>query len=214
MRNLIACPSPRDIEIVSEELKKIPCDKFFVKYHHENDAYRLIRDYFLEHREYDGYLIICPDDLIFTKKDYDILLTDVERLNPPAISGICNVTRDNAYWYSVSDAGNPEYYYMSWIDIKKLEEPPPIKKVTFVGFSATWIRRDIIEEKKVTFTGMPGGYEDRECGFDQRFAIELFKQNIPQYVDCRAKMLHLAAVGLAQENVGRKKPYYYLISMD
>lgn len=83
-------------------------------------------------------------------------------------------------------------------------------KVTWAGFSCTWIRRDVVE--KVTFAGRPGGrIENEGCAFDLQFAMDIQKLGIPQYIDCRVKMLHLQGAGWKYiEEIGKKKMYEYL----
>lgn len=210
MRNLIASASPRYIDEVLEPRKHIECDQFFAKRYHEGAAYRRIKEYFLEHTEYDGYLIIAPDDLIVTNKHYILLDHDILTGQYPVISGVCNVNRGELRdRYAASAYHNPNYYYFGYLGDSDFSEEKPIMNVTWSGFSFTWLRRDIV--KKLSFTGMPGGRVENEgCSFDTKMSLELFDLKIPQYIDHRARMKHLQGAGMVDiEKIGREgyEPY-------
>jgi len=194
MRNLIASASPRDLPQVLDERKRIPCDQYFRKYDFEGPAYRNIRNFFLEHEEYDGYLVIAPDDLIVTKKDYEILLADILAHDYPVISGICNINLSNLKdTFAASTFPNLEYCQFGYLKEENLSDG--IMKVEWAGYPFTWIRRDVVE--KISFTGRPGGrLENEGCSFDLQFAMEIQKLGIPQYIDCRVRMLHLWGAGM------------------
>jgi GT2 family glycosyltransferase len=193
---LIVSASPRDIPIVAEELAKIPCDKFLAKYHSELAAYRILKQFFLDHSEYT-HMVLCPDDLIVTKRDFIIILTDVIEHNYPVIGGICNMSEQEPNIYAASYGPLPkskgESTILPWLDEAEISHTiDPIRRVKFDGFACTFIRRDVVE--KIDFAPFV-----LKCCFDLQFSVDLEKRGIPQYVDVRAKMLHLRGTDKAME---------------
>jgi hypothetical protein len=193
MKNhLIGIPSPRDIDDFTNSINKLPTDKFWAKYYNEKDAYQIIRDFFLASPEYD-YLCICPDDLIVTPRDYEILTKDIEEFDFPVLAGICNMTYDSKEYLTASVL-DPHRRFTH----EELFSGEPIKQVEFDGFAFSFIRRDVAEE--IEFKG--------ESRFDYQFALECNNLKIPMHVDVRANMTHLANRIGTHENMqlGKKEP--------
>jgi len=186
VRPLIAIPSPRDIPDFAEATAKLPCDKLWIKYHNEREAYRVMRKLFLGAKVYD-YLCILPDDLIATPHDYEILVKDIEQFNFPLIAGTCNLLYGDKRYITCKKL--PLSYMNSAMFLMPPEElfaGDSIKQVEFDGFAFTFIRRDIV--KQIEFHSK----RYSSTAFDSAFAQECLERGIPIRVDVRAKMLHLA----------------------
>lgn len=190
-------PSPRDIPQVLEAWKKLDHDQLHVKYHKEYDAYKKIRDFFLEHSEYT-HLAICPDDLVITPKDLEILAKDLQGFNFPVLSGICNVglNPEALDYLAVITTDHPlpskdsERRHFEWAKESDLEFT--ITRVNFSGFPLFIIRRDIVERFEFDSQGKIEGKEPNSVGnLDVIFAWNCHENKIPIFVDKRAKMLHL-----------------------
>jgi hypothetical protein len=188
---LLVSPSPRDIPDVKNALDKIPCDKLFAKYYKQPEAYKLMRNFFLERKEYD-YIAIVPDDLIVTPIDYMTLLEDLFRYNYPAIGGICNNhyettgRRSNEFNVAWTLAG-PGWYWWTGEEIAdNIKKKGPIHKVEFLGFGFIFIRRDIVEAMEFR-----GAMDSGNAAFDLGFAFDCKERNIPIHVDLRVNMDHL-----------------------
>lgn len=178
---LICSASPRDIPDFTAAIKKIPVDKLFAKYHTEREAYRVLREMFLDTKKYT-HMIICPDDLIVQVKDYEILLNDVKEFDYPVIGGIFNINYQNMDTYVAAKKLSPFRLFTN----EELFADGPIKQVAFDGFAFTFVRRDVV--KDIEFHSK----EYSSTAFDVAFATECQKYDIPIHVDTRAKMLHLA----------------------
>ena len=202
MNPLIFIPSPRDLEEFKEATSKIKGDKLWLKYHNEDDAYRLGRDWFLQHTQYTHFVIL-PDDLIVTQEHFDRLSEDAKEYD--VISGWCrNTIRKNKYWKGDAER---EDEADSCISIKSLPPDPPyqgiyeqfhflslkdielfvnhgatVRFVKYAGFPPTFIARKIVE--KVPFRTSYG------CCTDSCFSLDLAKHKITQYCDLRVRTRH------------------------
>lgn len=202
---LIASPSPRDIVVVKKALDKIPVDKLIVKYYREKEAYKIIRDFFLEHKEYT-HCVICPDDLVVTDKVFQKLKSEVERTRLPVLAGICNLSWNelNRCSFCMNVSG------FNFVDKETLPLLEPITKhdilqVGHEGFACTFISREVMEE--VSFEGMN---EDKDAHFDWAFSLECARLGIPLHVYLDAKIIHLKdrrGIGVMENwGVGIKPP--------
>jgi len=203
MNPLIFIPSPRDLEEFKEATSKLKYDKIWLKYYNEDDAYRLGRDWFLQHPQYTHFIIL-PDDLIVTQKDLFNLVVDTD-ISKGIVSGWCrNTIRKNIYW-----KGEPETEDMadSCISIECLPPDPPNQgtydkyhfmslksireamyqgfthiPVKYAGFPPTIIPRDIVN--KIPFRTSSG------CCTDSCFSLDLAKNKIDQICDLRVRTYH------------------------
>ena len=202
VRPLIAIPSPREIPDFIEATAKIPCDKLWIKWHKEREAYRVMRKLFLS-AKYD-YLCILPDDLIATPNDYETLLKDVEEFDYPVLAGTCNLRYNDDRYITAKQVVNPWMMPAALYTKEELFSGERIKRVAFDGFAFTFIRKDVV--KKIEFHST----RYMTTAFDNAFALECQNRGIPIHVDTSVRMLHLGArLGLGiQENwgVGIKKP--------
>ena len=153
----------------------------------ENYAYSLLRDYFLNHWEYT-HLVLCPDDLLVTNDDFDILINDVKEFDYPVISGICNLTYlDKDREKYAASKSIPGYSIKDYVFITKAEieewkrNKEYIQPVKFNGFALSFIRKDVISQ--FCFDG--------NQGLDRVFGINCDNRNIPMYIDIRAECFHI-----------------------
>lgn len=203
VRTLIASPSPRDLQYWKDgidSIKGVP--KLLAKYYKELEAYTILRDYFLDHKEFD-YLALVPDDLIVSQIHYDALVKDIEDLhNPQVISGVCNYdltegqeTRLCITIDKMPNGGRKHRPY-AWADLRNKDHPVPhgIIPVKFSGFPFMFVRRDVVE--KIPFEGdiqwnfelLPG---TQSQSFDLGFCILCEQAGIPVLVDTRVLMIHM-----------------------
>lgn len=184
---LIISGSPRDIPEVRDITLQIQYDKLLAKYYSEADAYRLLQNFFLEHKEYT-HAVICPDDLVVDPTYFNVLKWDVEQLNPPYLAGICPL-QWGSHQYACGMTPAHEvgpYHYMEDRDIEyeRARQKSPILRVMWEGFACAWIRRDVLE--KISLRAVSGS-----MGFDVAFSYDCINHGIPQYVDSAVKLVHL-----------------------
>lgn len=219
---LIFIPSPRDLGPVLESVAKLKSDKLWMKYYPEEYAYQYARDWFLEHTEY-SHLMIHPDDLLVTQKDFERLQKDADQ-NYEIISGYCrNTIRQRHDWNGEKETEetadtnvsftlppNPpnqgkyeEYNFISMANIEAMAgafaELPgvrPIITVKYAGFPPTLISRRIVEQIPFRRIG---------CCVDSWFALDLSEKNLSQYCDVRVRTTHLN-IHDREIKVGKKQP--------
>lgn len=231
VRPLIAIPSPRDIPFARDNLntiEKVP--KLWVKYFSEAEAYQIIQSYFLEKSKDTNYLIISPDDLVVTQKDYQELVKTIHDFGGPekmpTLAAVCNIHNIPGYvtqlaicidtpihpqrrrrHYQWADMRNPSWTKNGYDKMRLLE-------VKFSGFGFQFIRRDIIE--KIGLQGdlqYNGFYRDAQnYSFDVIFCWMCLENKIPIYVNPQVKLLHLRGShvrdyeGIEPLLVGKKDP--------
>ncbi len=200
---LICVPSPRDIKVVIETFNELKYDKLWVKYFFDELlAYKIMRNFFLEHKEYT-HLVIAPDDLLTPPNTVEKLVNDAKKYD--VISGICNFNCDSFETFDTDLAIDyyhnlgreyllkndvPHYkYYIKQKDFRKSKKPTKeykgIKRVAFQGFALTFISRKIVEQ-------VP--FQTRGRGIDSCFSADLLLKGIEQYVDFDARSLHLKGI--------------------
>jgi hypothetical protein len=186
IRPLICSPSPRDIPEVRVAWDTLPCDKFLVKYQDEKTAYKLLRDFFLEHNEYT-HMVICPDDLIVTKEVFKILSDDQTVFNYPVLAGICNLSWQQMDTYSCCRKVSG-FQFLTEKELTEMRvrsnDPQLILHMGHEAFACSWMRRDVVE--KIPLEGMNEGHH-----FDWAFSIACRKYGVMIHVDTSARMLHL-----------------------
>ena len=207
MKLLLGMPSPRNIQIVNDNWEKIDEDQIIVKHYKEWSAYQQIRNYFLEHKEYT-HLAICPDDLIITQNDIDILKWDILYHDYPVICGISNVNMNEFDRVVVIINSIPTlekstrtFNFDHYDDLKE-----NITQVLHAGFPLQIIRRDIV--RKIDFDSdskLNGGDPDSIGNLDLIFSHKCKELSIPIYCDRRAKMIHLRGnEGIINNDVSKR----------
>ena len=200
---LIFIPSPRDIKLFNMATAHIEAPKFWVKYHPEEEAYKIARDFFLE-RTKASHLVILPDDLLITPNDFEFLKHDANHYG--VISGWCrNTIRLLPGW-----KGEPETEENADTNVSTTSLPPdppskgtyegfhfdsmshfnsliassldPILEVKFAGFPLTFISRQVVEQVPFRRDG---------CCVDSCFALDIAKKGIRQFVDLRVRTTHM-----------------------
>lgn len=212
---LIGIPSPRDLPDFLEATAKLKYDKYWSKYRIEYPAFKAIRDFFLEHKEYTHLAILC-DDLIVKQEQAEILLHEAVEGDLSAIGGICNVGRadfpeDNLN-ISLTHLTNPfrperRYEFMTIREWEELKQTKWIVQTKFQGFPFTIIRRDIIERFPFKTDGFYNNKPERGCCTDSVFCWELANALVPMYCDLRVLMYHMPNSRYLTNSVGQKEPY-------
>lgn len=196
VKPLICIPSPRNIKVVKDNIDDLKeYDKLWMKFHFkEGETYRILRNYFLEHKEYT-HLVILPDDLLVPKATFEKLVSDLQKKDYPVLSGICNHNCTKFANYIIDVA--IDYNHKSGVEYLLQNEIPNanhylkagemkgIRKVAFAGFPLTFIRRDIVE--KIPFVA-------ERRGVDCDFSVKLLIEKVDQYVDFDARSLHLKGI--------------------
>lgn len=198
-RNPLVClTQARDIQSVLFNFYQIPADRLIVKYHHTTRAYKIMREYFLDNKEYT-HLVVQPDDLIVTKADFEKLL----EISPyyPVISGICNCTvSDPRIAMDITQMPNPNRKLRRYIYTDPIRAIG-IVKVYWAGFPFTWIRRDIVE--RIPFEDdtrlNPGVPPNQGWATDVMFHYNCLQENIPVYANCEVFMKHLKGHPLTED---------------
>jgi len=218
---LICVPSPRDLTEFQEALDKLPYDKYVVKYETETVAYPKLRDFFLEHKEYET-MVLFADDLLVHEYGLKHLLEEHREHPDDVISGICNFdmwNNKNKYCFRlVGDLGEyckfaSQYenglrdYFEKYAAVSKYENGH-LWKVEFNAFACMVVSRRIIEEVPFRFDREEGG------GVDQNFCDDVRKRGYDCLIDIMGcGFIHLAGRKnghLEEFYVGIKEPTAYL----
>jgi GT2 family glycosyltransferase len=174
-------------------------DKLLVKYYNHEEAFQIIRNFFLEHKEYT-HLLIYAEDVLATPDSVKLLIKDAEEYNYPVVTAWFNFDfkRD---WIAISTKDlsrerivlAEQYNFLKPTDM--LFYDSPFMEVTFTGMPLTLIRRDVVE--KVTFKPYSythdkilGTYMKRGTMFDLQFCLECRSLGIPIVLDKRAFAVH------------------------
>lgn len=216
---LLASPSPRDLPEFLECIEKVDyIDKLFIKYTApEVETYKQIRNYFLEHTEYD-YLTIVPDDTTFDPNIFKILIDDINRYKFDVITGYSNISLNNMNTYTLSIDPVSQYRDRTYNLLTKstlFDKNGKSKfgryfKVKWLGFSLTTIKRKVIEkiefEDDARYNNHPYG---TGCCVDTIFSFQCNRLGINMWADINVNITHLR-VGdgslLTNFYVGKKPP--------
>ncbi len=206
---LIINPSPRNIKLFEVKLKILNTkyDIFREKYNfNEIDAYRVCRNFFLEHPEYT-HMAILPDDLLVDLKHVDKLVEDLEQCDYNVLSGICNFSMDSRKFFNkmtcidyrnygavdqLALTGKFDYFKQimerdTYEKLKKemVDKPNRIIRVALSNFPFTIIRRDIVEKIEFGVNTM---------GVDCVFFQSCINKGISTYADLDVETLHLKSI--------------------
>jgi hypothetical protein len=217
MNPIIFIPSPRDRPEFLEATAKINCDKLWIKYYNQDDAYRIAREWFLTNKQYT-HLVILPDDLIVTQNDFDVLCEDANNFN--VVSGWCrNTIRLIEDWKGPPETEEtadsnisinslpPDPPYTStynryhFTSIKEIQEKISygitFVRVKFSGFPLQFISRVVVEQ--VPFRTSEG------CCVDSCFALDLASAGIKQFVNLLVRTTHIQTKN-SELKVNKEKP--------
>jgi hypothetical protein len=174
-------------------------DKLLVKYYSHDEAFQIIRNFFLEHNEYT-HLLIYAEDVLATPDAVKLLIKDAEECDYRVITGWCNFDfkRD---WIAITDKDfsktrivlAEQYSFLKPTDM--LFYDSPFILVTFTGMPLTLIRRDVVEKvsfKPYSYTHdkILGTYMKRGTMFDLQFCLECKQLGIPIILDKRVFAIH------------------------
>ncbi|MFI5405868.1 MAG: hypothetical protein ACHQ1D_05065 [Nitrososphaerales archaeon] len=206
---LIINPSPRKIKWFEAKLKILNTkyDIFRAKDNlDEVDAYKVCRDFFLEHTEYT-HMAILPDDLLVDLRHVDRLVEDLEQFDYDVLSGISNFACTSmSMWekmtcidyknYGAVDqlakTGRFDYFRQTmtrkeYDKIKKDMENKPnrIIRVALSNFPFTVVKRSVVEQIEFGINLM---------GVDTVFFQSCIKKGIPTYADLDVQLVHLKGI--------------------
>ena len=222
-RLLLFRGSPRsNIEEVENQnpLLMKECDVLNIRYCFEFDAYKWARDYFLEHEEYD-YFVIATDDIVVKpehirqlKEDLSIRLSpeDEEFRSFAVLSGMMNVDEidypnGNLNICMCLALKDKKLRHYDWLDLTRLPKDD-IFQVKFSGFPLMAIRRDIVKMFPfATDSIFKGKGMQFGASLDFVFCWYCHEYNIPVCVDKRIFMHHLRGQGKHQAGERKKEIY-------
>lgn len=212
---LLGRASPRcNIDDVENENLKLPCDILQLRFYGEYEAYRLMRNYFLEHPDYT-HLVLATDDVLVRKEHIEILQNDLESKDYPVLCGMMNVEQDEFMKYEGNlnisfelALKDRQLRHYNWIRRNELPNRDMFQ-VKFNGFALMAIRRDIIEKNEFACDGvfrLRGVISG--ASVDLVFCWYCHENSIPIFVDKRIDMKHLRTSG--KMRVGECSPRTYL----
>lgn len=211
MKLLLGVPAPRDnVDRVVDCHKRLTkCDIYKACFYTEVAAYREIRKFFLDHKEYT-HLAILADDCTIEDDQVQRIIDDIKQYDYSVMSAICNVNKDDFMFYAITPLDNvpsPDWNrrVFNYYDKVELQHEENIFQVGFVGFSFTVIRRDIVEQYEFMgdHVSLKVPYEEGKS-LDVMFCAWCHVTGIPIFVDKRAKLVHLR--GYTGIRVGIEKP--------
>ena len=186
MKPLLCIFHCREIPLFKLHTDKLKIDKLWVKFYPQGEAYALAREWFLEHEEYT-HLVTLPDDLLATQEAIDILSEDAAK-EDIIISGWCNNTAwitNNIYTdfsFILPPVQTKEWHPYQFASIESiLQFKTNIIPVPFQGIALTFLPRKVMQE--ISFA--------KDLPQDIVLAHDLFRKGYSQYVDLRARMIHL-----------------------
>ena len=187
MKPLLGVFHCREISAFKQATDKLKIDKLWMKFYPQGEAYSLARQWFLDHKEYTHFVTL-PDDLLATQKAIDILSDDADNGGYGVISGWCNNTAwitNNIYTdfsFTLPPIQTKEWHPYNFARIESiLKYKQNIIPVPFQGIALTFLHRSILEQ--IPFrTDIPQ---------DIGLAHDLVQKGMGQYVDLRARMIHL-----------------------
>jgi hypothetical protein len=184
---LVCSPSPRDIPDVKKAWNTLPYDKLFAKYYLEQDAYRLLQEYFMDHEQYN-YMVIAPDDLVLNRDGFDRLVWDLEQYRYPALAGVCNFSYHDRTRYTCGPSinGGPQTHTLESLQKEIEKQNSDIITVGMEGFSCLFIHREVFENNPKAIKGMPFS------SMDWGFAHSCYWDKVTIRVDTQVQFEHLA----------------------
>ena len=197
---LLGIPSPFDFVLPTKYRSLLPCDKIIPKYYREDRAYKIIRDYFLEHIEYT-YLAVACSDIWITPKDIQYLYEDAKH-GYPVFGGIMNISLEQIDVYNVTvnyvDERHPKFIWYTKQTLPKKDVFP----VGFSGFPLLCLAREIVNkfdfEPMSLYSNKPDLYPG---SLDRVLCYKLNKARITILADKRINLLHLKEIHTQSQEV-------------
>lgn len=212
---LLCRGSPRsDIINVETWNDKLSCDNYIVRYLPEHRAYKEMRRYFLEHKEYT-HMVLATDDIVVLPEHVKKLQRALEEYDCPVLSGMMNVDQNDtktvniSYRIATKERRFRTYY---WIHRKDLPKDDIIQ-VEFSGFPLMAIKREIVERFEFDADRIfEGKKSENGASLDLVFCWKCKENNIPIYVDTRIDMKHLRKSG--RMHIHAKQPRFDFIPVE
>jgi len=183
-------------------------------YYPEHHAYKIMRNYFLRHKEYT-HLVLATDDIVVKPEHIINLGKDLQKNDWPVLSGLMNVDLDDKVFLNISMSlpmKNRRLRSYSWLTRSEIFVKEDIFQVAFSGFPLMAIRRDIVEkvpfDADKVFEGLP---PNRGASLDFVFCWYCQDKNVPIMVDKRIDLLHLRTKGGLMLNNKHKHVKVYQI---
>jgi hypothetical protein len=198
-------------------------DKLLVKYYNHEEAFQIIRKFFLEHNEYT-HLLIYAEDVLATPDAVKLLIKDAEEYNYPVVTAWFNFDFKHD-WIAISTKDlsrerivlAEQYSFLKPTDM--LFYDSPFMEVTFTGMPLTLIRRNVVE--KVTFKPYSythdkilGTYMKRGTMFDLQFCLECKQLGIPIMLDERVFAVHFGDTRRFINLANKKKEVEFIKALE
>lgn len=220
MKLLLCFPTPRgDIQIANNYHQFYPHDRLYAKYMKEFKAYNKMREYFLEHTEYD-YMVIIGDDILVPPEYIEKLVKGLEKHHFKILSGFMNVDQheyNQPHGRINATLQMPEknMYERNWNFLTRQDlfslKKKRYFKTQFMGFNLMAIHREVIEKHGEFVTTGIWDERGKEGGFniDLTFCVKTQELGYDRMVDTHIDMCHLRSSGTI--NVGKKAEEFVFI---
>jgi hypothetical protein len=198
-------------------------DKLLVKYHNSDEAYSIIRNFFLEHKEYT-HLLIYAEDVLATPDVVKLLIMDARLLNYPVVTGWLNYDfKRNWVAISTKDLSKTkvtiaeQYYFLKPTDMLFYDNP--LMEVTFTGMPLTLIRRDVVEKTtfkpySYVYDNLLGTFMRLGTMFDLQFCLECRRLSIPIILDKRVFTVHFGDTRRFINLTNKKKEVEFIKALE
>jgi len=207
---LIGVPSPFDYRLVEKYQGLLDYDIIKPRYYKEVEAYKIMRNTFLDHGEYSHLVFACSDVVIAQNHIERLRLDIAENPSLACITGYMNINLEYLDFYNITpNVVYPRQPVFSWYTDKTLPKED-IFEVKFSGFPIMCLKRSIVEkyefQSTTDFTGDDGVYTG---SLDTILCWRFHRDNIPIFVDKRIKTLHLRELMSESQPtlVGIKEPF-------
>jgi hypothetical protein len=214
MKALICIPSPREIPEVKAVIDRLPDDKLWLKYYTpEILAYNIIYEQFMD-SDYT-HIVLIPDDLVVSLRDYEILKEDMAKYPENVVCGYCNVDTTtfkecaNITFDRVRSLREGRSY--NWVMLRDIEPRQDIVSVGFAGFPMFAIPK-VVFNRGIKFRNDSfNGQDWSGCCVDVMFCADVKDKGIDILCDLRLHENHLKISDAAFTNfkAGIEQPYFY-----
>ena len=180
-------------------------DKLVIKNYSHDDAHKIARDFFLEHKEYTHFLFLS-EDIIATPCHVSLIIDDARRFPNSVVCGLSNVDFNNNVtnisfrnMYNIVVHDRSVYRHPRPEDLVLGQKGFPFVKVWFQGNTLACYPRKVVE--KLSFK--PYHYHSESSAlryfgykrkhgmmFDFQMCRELYELGIDIICDLRAFVMH------------------------
>lgn len=210
---LFGIPSPFDYRLVEKHQPNQKCDRIIPKYYTEVQAYKIIRDYFIDHRKYTHLAIACSD-IVVLDQHITQAYKNIKEFDWPVFSGVMNIALEYLNILNVTKNWvHPQQLVYDWYTREEIDPQNPIWQVKWSGFPFMVLKRDIVEqfefESLSSYNKIDS--ENKVGCLDVIICHKFNENNIPIHADTRINLLHLKEVQEESQPtlVGKKDPVIY-----